>query len=94
MRHDETRENITAIEANMMAGDSAEEILVSLGHSPEAADRMVEERHPEHNDGANGYEEGSVAEALFGQRHFGGFKNLQGDGPSGFDYWHDTHRCL
>ena len=72
MTHDETRDNITAIEANMMAGDSAEEILVSLGHSPETADRMVEERHPEHNDGANGYDKGSVAEALFGQRHFGG----------------------
>ena len=22
-----------------------------------------------------------------------GFKNLQGDGPSGFDYWQDTKRC-
>jgi len=62
MRHDETRENITAIEANMMAGDSAEEILVSLGHSPEAADRMVEERHPEHNDGANGYDDDDIEE--------------------------------
>ena len=40
MRHDETRDNTTAIEAIMMAGD-AEEILVGLGHSPEAADRMV-----------------------------------------------------
>ena len=40
MRHEETRDNTTAIEAIMMAGD-AEEILVGLGHSPEAADRMV-----------------------------------------------------
>ena len=40
MRHDETRDNTTAIEALMMAGD-AEEILVGLGHSPEDADRMV-----------------------------------------------------
>ena len=40
MRHDETRDNTTAIEAVMMAGD-AEEILVELGHSPEDADRMV-----------------------------------------------------
>ena len=40
MRHDDTRDNTTAIEALMMAGD-AEEILVGLGHSPEAADRMV-----------------------------------------------------
>ncbi len=41
MRHDETRDNTTAIEAVMIAGDSAEEILVELGHSPENADRMV-----------------------------------------------------
>ena len=40
MRHEETRDNTTAIEALMMTGD-AEEILVGLGHSPEAADRMV-----------------------------------------------------
>ena len=40
MRHEETRDNTTAIEAIMMAGD-AEEILVGLGHSPEAADKMV-----------------------------------------------------
>ena len=42
MRHEETRDNTTAIEALMMAGD-AEEILVGLGHSPEDADRMVED---------------------------------------------------
>ena len=40
MRHDETRDNTTAIEALLMTGD-AEEILVGLGHSPEAADKMV-----------------------------------------------------
>ena len=40
MRHDETRDNTTAIEALMMAGD-AEEILVGLGHSPEDADKMI-----------------------------------------------------
>ena len=40
MRHDDTRDNTTAIEALMMTGD-AEEILVGLGHSPEAADKMV-----------------------------------------------------
>ena len=44
MRHDETRDNTTAIEAVMMAADSAEEILVALGHSPEAADQMVNPR--------------------------------------------------
>jgi len=27
------------------------------------------------------------------QQNDGGFKNLQGDGPSGFDYWQDTKRC-
>ena len=40
MRHEETRDNTTAIEALMMTGD-AEEILVGLGHSPEAADKMI-----------------------------------------------------
>ena len=40
MRHDDTRDNTTAIEALMMTGD-AEEILVGLGHSPEAADKMI-----------------------------------------------------
>jgi hypothetical protein len=48
MRHEETRDNTTAIETVMMAADSAEEILVALGHSPEAADQMVNPR-----DGAN-----------------------------------------
>ena len=61
MRHEETRDNTTAIEALMMAGD-AEEILVGLGHSPDKADRMVngsvaEVRHEERNDGANGYDD-------------------------------------
>ena len=40
MRHEETRDNTTAIEALMMAGD-AEEILVGLGQAPDKADRMV-----------------------------------------------------
>jgi len=48
MTFEETRDNTTAIEAVMMAADSAEEILVALGHSPEAADQMVNPR-----DGAN-----------------------------------------
>ena len=48
MTFEETRDNTTAIETVMMAADSAEEILVALGHSPEAADQMV---HP--RDGAN-----------------------------------------
>ena len=41
MRFDDTRDNTTNIEAVMIAGDSAEEILVGLGHSPAEADRMV-----------------------------------------------------
>ena len=48
MTFEENRDNTTAIEAVMMAADSAEEILVALGHSPEAADQMVNPR-----DGAN-----------------------------------------
>ena len=48
MTFEETRDNTTAIEAVMMAADSAEEILVAIGHSPEAADQMVNPR-----DGAN-----------------------------------------
>lgn len=38
MRHDETRDNITAIEAAIITADSAEEILVALRHSPEGSD--------------------------------------------------------
>ena len=112
MRHDDTRDNTTAIEALMMAGD-AEEILVGLGHSPEDADRMVnpakilpvvvtvdelprlacdypkpynpqhvvdgvvvEERHPEHNDGANGYDDDDDIEEDDGQ-------------PSEYEEWQD-----
>ena len=47
MRHDETRDNTTAIEAVMMAADSAEDILVALGHSPEAAEQMANPSEPD-----------------------------------------------
>ena len=47
MTHDETRDNTTAIEAVMMAADSAEDILVALGHSPEAAEQMANPSEPD-----------------------------------------------
>ena len=118
MRHDDTRDNTTALESNLIAADAYTDtredapakilpVIVTVdelpppplkgfgGHDPlpgsvadareEAREadhihnsrhiRLVEERHPEHNDGANGYE------------------NHQGDGPSGFDFWQDTKWC-
>ena len=47
MRHEETRDNTTAIETIMMAADSAEDILVALGHSPEAAEQMANPSEPD-----------------------------------------------
>ena len=47
MRFEETRDNTTAIETVMMAADSAEEILVALGHSPEAAEQMANPSEPD-----------------------------------------------
>jgi len=47
MTHDEARDNTTAIEAVMMAADSAEDILVALGHSPEAAEQMANPSEPD-----------------------------------------------
>ena len=63
-------------------------------HDPNATPAVPhyrEERHEEHNDGANGYDEGSVAAALFGQRHFGGNDPQDpehdpiGDAPTEYD---------
>ena len=77
MRHDETRDNTTAIEANLSEADAREETRedgptwdeCECGACTEFNEaeaeyirnsrhiRLVEERHPEHNDGANGYDE-------------------------------------
>jgi len=52
--------------------------------------RLVDEPHEEYNDGANGYDEGSVAEALFGEKHFGGDDIEEDDGqPSEYEEWQD-----
>ena len=41
-------------------------------------------------DGANGYDEGSVAEALFGEKHFGGDDIEEDDGqPGEYTEWQD-----
>ena len=116
MRHDETRDNTTAIEtqsieadahadtretptklvndsdahelgiyrpgtwrgrmlrqAEAMFGKSDGKIAAEADHIRNSRHiRLAEEHHPEHNDGANGYE------------------NHVGDGPSGFDFYQDT----
>ena len=75
MRHEETRDNTTAIEATIIEADNRDMTPVDMDNPREGVFPAVvvrEVRHEEHNDGANGYDKGSVAEALFGQRHFGG----------------------
>ena len=54
--------------------------------------RLVDEPHEEYEDGANGYDEGSVAESLFGEKHFGGDGDdiEEDDGqPSEYEEWQD-----
>ena len=53
MRHDETRDNTTAIETQSSEADAHADTRVS---DPRPF-RQPEERHEEHNDGANGYDE-------------------------------------
>ena len=60
MRHDETRDNTTAIENQIREADAHEDVRggcrrLAIHNSRHI--RLVEERHPEHNDGANGYDD-------------------------------------
>jgi len=108
MRHDETRDNTTAIENQIIAADAREETgttwsececeacTVDEAEADHIRDsrhiRLVDEPHEEYEDGANGYDEGSVAEALFGEKHFGGDGDdiEEDDGqPSEYDEWQD-----
>ena len=68
MRHDETRDNLTDIENQSIEAD-AHEYTREWSSEPDPAGvqleaeadprpfRQPEERHEEHNDGANGYDE-------------------------------------
>ncbi len=72
MRHDETRDNTTDIENQIREADAhADTREIARKHDEIVANarqesaeflansrhiRLVEERHPEHNDGANGYD--------------------------------------
>jgi len=58
MTFDDTRDNTTAIEANLSEADAREEAREADHIHNSRHIRLVEERHPEHNDGANGYDEG------------------------------------
>ena len=54
--------------------------------------RLVDEPHEEYEEGANGYDEGSVAESLFGEKHFGGDGDdiEEDDGqPDEYTEWQD-----
>jgi len=77
MRHDETRDNVTDIEATIIEADNREKILpviVTVDELPPSDypkpynpqhvvdGVVVEERHPEHNDGANGYDDDDIEE--------------------------------
>ena len=57
MRHDETRDNTTAIEANLSEADAHEDVREAAHIHNSRHIRLAEEHHPEHNDGANGYDE-------------------------------------
>ena len=77
MRHDETRDNPTAIEANLSEADAREDVREAAHIHNSRHIRLVEEHppehHPEHNDGANGYDD-----------------DPEDDGqPSEYDEWQD-----
>ena len=101
MRHDDTRDNTTAIESNLIAADAYTDtredapakilpVIVTVDELPRLAcdypkpynpqhvvgGVVVEERHPEHNDGANGYDDDDDIEEDDGQ-------------PSEYDEWQD-----
>ena len=57
MTFDDTRDNTTAIEANLSEADAREEAREADHIHNSRHIRLVEERHPEHNDGANGYDD-------------------------------------
>ena len=91
MRFADTRDNTTAIEANLSEADAREEtrdvwagtdIYIDEGEADHIRHsrhiRLVEERHPEHNDGANGYDDDD------------GDDIEEADGPpSEYDEWQD-----
>ena len=72
MTFDETRDNITAIEATIMEADRL--AREESAPYPPAYPFPVFGGGPveEHSDGANGYDADRVAGALFAQPHFGG----------------------
>ena len=57
MTFDEARDNTTAIEANLSEADAREEAREADHIRNSRHIRLAEEHHPEHNDGANGYDE-------------------------------------
>ena len=79
MRHDDTRDNTTAIEATIIEADSREMTPVDMDNPAEGwfgAVVVREVRHEEHNDGANGYDDGDDIEEDDGQ-------------PSEYEEWQD-----
>ena len=90
MRHDETRDNTTDIEATIIEADNRDMTPVDMDNPTEGwfFDAVVTRE----DDGANGYDEGSVAEALFGEKHFGGDgDDIEEDDsqPSEYEEWQD-----
>ena len=76
MRHDETRDNTTDIEATIIEADNRDMTPVNMDNPTEGwfgAVVVREERHEERNDGANGYDD-----------------DPEDDGqPSEYDEWQD-----
>ena len=81
MRHDDTRDNTTAIEATIIEADNRDMTPVDMNNPREGVfDAVVvrEERHEERNDGAAGYdddieeEDGQPSEYEESQDYMGG----------------------
>ena len=76
MTFDDTRDNTTAIEANLSEADAREEAREADHIHNSRHIRLVDEPHEEYEDGANGYDDGDDIEEDDGQ-------------PSEYEEWQD-----
>ena len=89
MRHDETRDNTTAIETQSIEADAH----ADTRETDPRPFRQPEERHEEHNDGANGYDPEDPEHDEIGDAETEydiEFDDEEGDGqPSEYEEWQD-----
>ena len=93
MRHDETRDNTTAIETQSIEADAHADTREEVFGRPVRPFRQPEERHEEHNDGANGYDPEDPEHDEIGDAETEydiEFDDEEGDGqPSEYEEWQD-----